>query len=253
MSTLLRRVSSLSLVARDERFGLRSTRHYAHRDGVITPSTCSQDSFQDQRTSRKQAIRRARRQRRKHPFLRAVTYNVQHARGNSLNMALRAMDQMHVDFGVFTEIRLDHDMCAKFCSGCRVLSTKASRFQGGVAMFWQRTSDKWSVEGVQPFGPNVTRCSLVSGCYRWTVIGLCVPPSEDNGDTLNWLTLAVNSASKKRPIILMGDVNVDYSRETIALMRGYAFEAEDTRHVEIANAIRDLFVQFGMSDMSEQF
>jgi len=123
MSAFGHRVSSLSLEEGDERLGTGPVRQHSHHDGVVTPSVCSLDDSFDWKQRVKREIRRTRRRR---PFIRLITYNIQHAGCINLNMALRAMDQMHMDFGVFTETRLDHDFYTKFCCGYNVLATKDS-------------------------------------------------------------------------------------------------------------------------------
>lgn len=150
MSAFGHRVSSSSLSEDDERSGTGPMRHYVHQDGVVTPSEMS---FSIDQQELKRALRKARPKR---PFIRFITYNIRNAGGNNLNMVLRALNQMHIDFGILTETHLDHEMYTKFCCGYNVLSTKAtSRFQGGVALFWRRSSRNWTIEGVKTFGPNV--------------------------------------------------------------------------------------------------
>ena len=40
-------------------------------------------------------------------------------------------------------------------------------------------------------GPNVISCVLVSGDRRWNILGVYIPPSEDNGETVNYLIEAI--------------------------------------------------------------
>lgn len=109
-------------------------------------------------------------------FLRLITHNIVHGGGNNINIVLRVMEQMKVDLGVLTETKLPHDKHTQHCQGHSIYSTKASPHQGGVALFY-RQGKQWTVEGIKEFGPNVIRCSLVSGGHRWTVAGAHFPPS----------------------------------------------------------------------------
>jgi exonuclease III len=123
---------------------------------------------------------------RKIPHARLATYNIQHGGGNNLNKALRAMDQMRIDFGLFTETKIPHNMYTKECDGYTVFATRAeSSTCGGVALFYRTASLHWSIEGIRAHGPNVISCTLVSGLRRWSLIGCYIAPSETDGATLN--------------------------------------------------------------------
>ena len=117
------------------------------------------------------------------------------------------MRHMNVDIGFLTETKLFHTKYTRDCEGYQVFATRSDRFQGGVALFYRNTA-QWTVEGIKAFGPNVLRCSLVSGNRRWTCLGVYIPPSEfasGDGDTLRWIEQA--TANVVDPLILMGDLN----------------------------------------------
>jgi hypothetical protein len=79
--------------------------------------------------------------------------------------------------------------------------------KGGVAICVKEKSEGWAVEDYDTFGPNVVACTLVSGNLRRRVIGAYVSPSEGNGDTMDYLSMAVMSTTLE-PLIL-GDFNVN--------------------------------------------
>lgn len=170
-------------------------------------------------------------------FLRVVTYNIVAGGGNNLNMVLRNVEQMRVDLGLLTETKFDHDKHTKECCGCTVVATKAkSHFQGGVALFYRTESDKWSVEGARKHGPNVISCTLVSGHRRWTLIGACTPPSEEDGETLEFVAEAIH-ARGGHPLIFLGDINADFLNPV------------DDR----AEAIVDSLAMHGLEELSNYF
>jgi len=137
--------------------------------------------------------------------IRFIVYNIISAGGNNLNLVLRAMNHMHIDLGFLLETKLPHDKYTKQCEGYTVHSTLAEGYhQGGLAIFYHNT-EQWTVEGIKAFGPNVLRCSLVSGNRRWTCIGIYIPPSDIIGETLNWLEQATEDGTD--PVILFGDLN----------------------------------------------
>ena len=47
------------------------------------------------------------------------------------------------------------------------------------------------------------------GRKAWTTIGAYIPPSETDGFTLAAVMAARDSAPERRPVILLGDLNVD--------------------------------------------
>ena len=136
--------------------------------------------------------------------LRMIHHNIIHGGGNRLNMALRAMNEMHIDFGILTETKLPNEKYTHQCEGYTIYATHASRHQGGVAIFY-RNSPQWTFEGITEFGPNVLRSTLVSGNLRWTIIGLYIPPSDKRGDTLHWLETATTGVT--HDLIVLGDLN----------------------------------------------
>ena len=166
--------------------------------------------------------------------LRMITYNIVSAGGNRLNMALRAMNHMHIDLGFLTETKLHHDKYTKNCDGYTIHSTRTNGYQGGVAIFY-RNSSQWTIEGIKDFGPNIIRCKIVSGNKRWTCIGVYIPPSETDGETLNWLEQATRNITSK--LILMGDLNCNFSAP------------KDERASDISHAISIL----NLSDVANHF
>ena len=174
-----------------------------------------------------------------------IEYNMMSGRGNRLEMIMREMCSMRVDLGILTETKLDHDMLMYECNGYNIVCTKAhSAHQGGVALFYRSShsisSLPWSIEGIRTHGSNVVSGTIVSGSFRWTLIGCYIPPSEDcsldNDDTLLSLQEAVNSRAH-HPIIFLGDINVDL------------------RHIddERSENITTYLALIGLSDVSECF
>jgi hypothetical protein len=53
------------------------------------------------------------------------------------------------------------------------------------------------------------RATLISGSKSWTLIGAYIPPSETDGSTLEFISIAKRTAPSTRPLILLGDLNVN--------------------------------------------
>ena len=82
---------------------------------------------------------------------------------------------------------------------------------------------------------------LKSGRKSWTLIGAYIPPSETDGSSIDCIKQARETASKTRPVILLGDLNVDLNN----IRSG---DGED-RRLETAALIADL----GVGDILDHF
>ena len=111
--------------------------------------------------------------------VRFCSYNIRSGRGNELAVALRAMEQMNMDFGVFQETKVTrNDLRTRFSSGYQLVCTDAAASnQGGVALFY-RESDFFSVESVHKWGPNVISFILVMGGRKFGFIHLGADPGQ---------------------------------------------------------------------------
>jgi hypothetical protein len=174
----------------------------------------------------------------KHNFFRFITLNIRNGGYSNLNMVLRAMYQMRVDFGVLTETKITNDMYTNNCCNYTVFASHAeSKFKGGIALFYRTENTQWWIEGERAHGPNVVSCVLVSGERRWNVIGAYIPPSETNGDTVNYVDEAVRYRGTEDPYILLGDLNVDLDRPS------------DTR----GDNILSMIVLLGLEDVGDYY
>ena len=149
----------------------------------------------------------------RHSHLRMATFNIRDGRKSNLQIACRAMRGMNVDFGVFTETKIN-GIYSKSADGYKVVATKARKGKGGVAKggvaLFYREAKGWSLESTKTFGPNVIRTTLVSGQKRWNIIGAYVSPSETDGSTLECIAQARRTVGNNRwPTILLGDLNVN--------------------------------------------
>jgi len=89
--------------------------------------------------------------------IRIATYSIRSGRNGWLEIALRAMKQMNIDLGLFTEAKLTDGIHTRFSSEYTVVATNARvHNQGGVALFY-RSSPFWQVESVKRYGPNPPR------------------------------------------------------------------------------------------------
>ena len=172
--------------------------------------------------------------------LNICSYNICAAGASRLEQAMRCMRVMNIDIGLITETKLQ-GYHTTHCEGYDIVATKAtSKFQGGVALCY-RKSDYFHIEGTRTFGPNVIRATLVSGKKKWRLVGIYIPPSEEDGSTLEFATAAA-AVSSNLPLILLGDLNVDLKRMMMT-------ETTITRKIETAALVASL----GISDLNQHF
>ena len=145
--------------------------------------------------------------------LKIATLNITDGRNSRLNGALRCMKQMEVDIGVFTETKFSNDKFTKAASGYTVVGTLTDGNKGGVAIIYRDGEEDWVLESIKSFGPNVIRGTIVTGQKRYHIIGAYIPPSEEDGRTLDCIAQARDSVNNHRwPTILLGDLNCDLAR-----------------------------------------
>jgi hypothetical protein len=67
-----------------------------------------------------------------------ASYNIRSGRNGGLESALRAMEAMSVDIGIFQETKITGGIYTRSSSGYSIVaSDAASAHQGGIALFWQ--------------------------------------------------------------------------------------------------------------------
>ena len=168
------------------------------------------------------------------------TYNIRAAGTSRLEQAMRCMRVMNIDIGLITETKLQGYHTTQ-CEGYDIIATRAkSKFQGGVALCY-RKSDYFHIEGTRAFGPNVIRATPLSGKRKWRIVGIYIPPGEEDGSTLEFAAAAV-AISSTLPLILLGDLNVD-------LKRMMTTETTNNRKRETAALVASL----GISDLNQHF
>ena len=181
--------------------------------------------------------------------LNICTYNIIAGGNHRIEQAMRCMELMNIDLGVITETKIQGKKSFHFRGkteghkGYTVIPTEAkSKHQGGVALFYME-SYYFTIEGTKTFGPNVIRAILKSGEKRWRIIGAYIPPSEEDGSTLNFIEAAA-AESMEIPLILLGDLNVDLKK-----MREMGGATVNEQHKETVAQVASL----GIEDVNQHF
>jgi len=138
---------------------------------------------------------------------RLATFNVRSGRAGGLESALRAMDALGVDIGLFQETKLTKGIYTRNSSGYSVLASDApSAWSGGVALFY-RENDLFEVEEQKLWGPNVLSFELQTGEDRYFIVGAYIAPSEISA--LADVDKAWAQCPKECKPMLIGDLNVN--------------------------------------------
>lgn len=172
--------------------------------------------------------------------LKWCTYNIIHHGAGRIYQCLHQMDEMNFDFGILTEVKVTATTrLPTSYMGYRIACSgeNGSNNQGGVLLFYKDDPNRFSVESVKAYGPNVISFVLVSGNKRWTVVGVYIPPTENDGCTLRQIGLAFHDA-RDMELLLAGDINVD--------LRQTAYTARD-------NEIATILAAAGLIDVSRHF
>ena len=165
-----------------------------------------------------------------------ASYNIRSGRSGGLESALRAMEAMGVDLGVFLETKLTGGIYTRFSSGYSVVaSDAASAHQGGITLFW-RPNKSYEVEDWRVRSPNVLSFVIVTGGTRFYAVGCYIPPNDLS--TLATIEQAWNECPSGHTPILLGDLNVNLRAP------------RDDRDEQIAKAVEDVM---GLSDLSKHF
>ena len=108
--------------------------------------------------------------------------NIMDGRGSRLQLACRHMELLNLDIGIFTEAKLNgkHAISAY---GYDIISTKIlHQNQGGIAII-SKKSKEWHLEGGIKYGANVIKTTLIHEGKRTKIIGVYIPPLEDELST----------------------------------------------------------------------
>lgn len=138
--------------------------------------------------------------------LRIGTYNVRSARGEILELALKALAPMALDVCILSETNLQ-GFHTKKVQGFTVVATHTSSERtGGVALIYKSPMNApWNMESTCTFGKNVVSGIITSGWRHWNLIGVYFPPSLDPAIIIG--DLAKAAARSAAPVIICGDLN----------------------------------------------
>ena len=143
---------------------------------------------------------------------RIGTYNILTGQGGGIQSALRAVEAMGIDVGIFQETKLTGGIHPRKGHGYSVFATDApSKWCGGIALFW-RDCLGCAVEEHREWGPNVLSFHLVTGRGRYYCIGAYCPPSDVDNNTVCDIQRAWERCPKGYLPLLMGDLNANIER-----------------------------------------
>ena len=139
--------------------------------------------------------------------IRFSTYNIRNRRNSGLEAALRGMSQANMDLGISQETKLTDGIYTHGSDGYSVVAKDAPiRHCGGVAIF-HLPAPHFAVEAVQQFGPNVIGFQLVTGAWRWCIVGCYLAP--DDTSTTERFAEAFRERPKGAELRVAGDLNIN--------------------------------------------
>ena len=174
--------------------------------------------------------------------VKLATINIQHGGNAKLEHATRCLKTMNIDIAILTETKLPQHHTVSSEGYSITVSDAVSNSKGGVALC-VRNSRYFGVEGTKTYGNNVVSTQLVSGKRRWLLIGVYIPPSEVDHTTIMNVEKAARVAEEEGiPIVLLGDLNIDFDFE-----RGYE------RYTDREMAIWTTLGSLQLIDLSKHF
>ena len=165
-----------------------------------------------------------------------ASYNIRNSRNGGLESALRAMEAMGVDIGIFLETKITSGIYPRSSSGYSVVaSNAASTHQGGIALFW-RPNKSYEIKDWQVHSPNMLSFMIVMGGQQLCAVGCYILPN--NLNMLPHIVQALNECPLGHTPILLGNLKVNLRAP------------RDNRDKQIAKTVEDVM---GLCDLSKHF
>ena len=172
------------------------------------------------------------------------TFNIIDGRANRVEMACWHLDRHNVDICFLTETKLDgHHTTSTY--GYEVVATKCKNtHQGGVAVVYRKERE-WHLEDTRAIGDNIIKTTLVNSEGRTTLVGIYIPPSEEDLKTIKLLDEVLDGVDNTR-LVILGDLNINLHAP------------RDHRQDEIVNALstynlRDLSKHYKSKEKKKKF
>ena len=144
----------------------------------------------------------------KHEYIRVGTLNIVSGRGNRLEMACRKLGRYEIDVCILTETKLSGYHMVKSGDFMIIATKVTNKSKGGAAMLY-RKSEHFHIESLKCYGENIVKATIVHG-RQWTVIlGIYIPPSELDKETIIELDRAMKNKDPNKCVII-GDLNINY-------------------------------------------
>ena len=142
-----------------------------------------------------------------HEDIRVRTLNIVSGRGIRLEMACRKLGRYEIDVCILTETKLSGYNTVK-SSDFRIFATKVTnKSKGGVAMLYQK-SEHFHIESPKCYGENIVKATIVHGRQRTVILGIYIPPSESDEETIIELDRAMKNEDPNKCVII-GDLNIN--------------------------------------------
>ena len=143
-----------------------------------------------------------------HEDIRVGTLNIVSGRGNRLEMACRKLGRYKIDVCILTETKLNGYHTVESSDFKIFAMIVPNKNKGGVAMLYQK-SEHFHIESPKCYGDNIVKATIVHGWQRTVILGIYIPPSESNKETMIKLDRAMKHEDPNKCVII-GDLNINY-------------------------------------------
>ena len=123
-----------------------------------------------------------------------ATYNTQSNHAGRLEMALRALNQMNVDFGILMETKLTDSIHTRWLPSVRYLGQVPFTRRSGVVLL-----------RIDAMACGINQ--LVTGLRRIPVVGAYIPPADKT--TIEFIMQNMHSLPHRCKPLLLSDLNVN--------------------------------------------
>ena len=143
-----------------------------------------------------------------HNDIRVGTLNIVSRRGNRLEMVCRKLGRYKIDICILKETKLSAYHTVK-SNEFKIFATKVkNKNKGGVAMLYQRR-ENFHIKSPKCYSDNIVKATIIHGRQRRVILGIYIPPSESNEETMIKLNKAMKNKDSSKCIIL-DDLNINF-------------------------------------------
>ena len=135
------------------------------------------------------------------------TYNIRNGRNGVLESALRGVSQSNLDPGIFRYTKLTGGFYTRGSDGYSIVYMDTPiRHRGRVAVLY-RPSQRYVVEAIQQFRPNIVGFQLAKGDRIWYISGCYLAPNDTS--TIEIVASVLKERLRGSDLLVVGGLNAN--------------------------------------------